>query len=90
MRQNTIATQIGIPFAERYYLLRERKKVARLKKEGKNKEATKIREKLLDRYEGGLENAFFSALYTRDFNPEERRFSLESRRRIDLKHPNKP
>ena len=90
MRQNTLAMGIGVPYAEGYYLRRERKKVKALAAEGKVAEATALREKLLDRCEGGLENEYFSALFTRDHNPEERRFALETRRRLDLKRPSDP
>lgn len=82
--------RIGLPFAERYYLIRERKKIASLVKEGKDAEATTIRELLLRRYQGGLENQYFGGLFTRDHTPEERRFAFEIRRRMDLKKPSDP
>ena len=89
-KQNTMAMRIGLPFADRYYLLRERKKIAKLVEEGKDTEATVIRERLLRRYQGGLENQYYSGLFTRDHTPEERRFAIEIRRRMDLKRPSDP
>ena len=88
--QNTIASRIGFPFAEKYYFDRERKKVAALVAEQKEEEATALRERLLDRAVGGIENRYFSGLFTREHTPEERRFAMENRRRIDLKKPSEP
>ena len=76
MSTNTLAMNLGIPYVELKYLRREREKIPPLMAEGKVEEATEIRERLLDRCQGNLENRYFGTMYTRDHNPEERRFTF--------------
>jgi hypothetical protein len=83
---NNLALSIGLPFAELRFSKFERERIAKLDKDpGKALEATASRDRLLTRFEGVLQNAYFMATIARGHTPEERRIALETRRRTDLK-----
>ena len=86
MKMNQIALDIAPAFMDLDFMKRQREKVTALESEDKKEEATVIREQLLNRSQGGLENIFFMGLFCREHNFEEKRFALETRRLIDLKN----